>query len=322
MLWSVKAFRIAERIVVADQNSCIISTFPPVNTHLIALALKRRYPSVQWVADFRDPLANSPSRLASPQDRQFPRLCSFAEQKLQARIFAAADKVVANSDRVADIWRSQVPQYAHKIEHIWNGFDSEEDLGPKPIPPRPFQVIAHVGGIFGYRSPGMLLESLERLIDAGRVDPATVRVRQVGSVSGPELLGRFSRLREIGCLEELGRVPKPQAEAELQTADKLLLLDVDHPDAGQQVPSKVFEYLRIGRPVLAFTPKQSPTERIVLGSGIPSFAISSDMPAAEVDWRVVEFLSWPADPVAPSGWFLQEFDASARVRKLISLLES
>ena len=36
----------------------IVSTGPPHSMHLIALGLKKRYPKLRWIADWRDPWTN------------------------------------------------------------------------------------------------------------------------------------------------------------------------------------------------------------------------------------------------------------------------
>ena len=66
-------------------------------------------------------------------------------------------------------------------------------------------------------------------------------------------------LVDSGQIECSGEpVPRAQALQALAESDYLLLLDVCGPQAGLQVPSKTFEYLQIGRPVLTFTTRDSP----------------------------------------------------------------
>ena len=94
----------------------------------------------------------------------------------------------------------------------------------------------------------------------------------------------------------------------MQTADYLLLLDINDRALGLQVPAKLFEYIQIGRPILAFTGRHSPVERILEQSGIPHACIHPDDPTQAVDERVLKVLCMSKRPVQPSQWFKEMFD--------------
>jgi glycosyltransferase involved in cell wall biosynthesis len=323
MLWAAGAYQAAAPILADRPGSFVFSTFPPINTHIAALALKRRYP-IHWIADFRDPLANCPGRLVSNQRRTFTQGSIWADNTIESLTFRYADKLIANSDVVAAMWKKSHPEWAHKVEHIWNGFDPEERLTAAAIPVKNSKVMVHVGGIFQARHPGLLLASLDRLIGNGWLAPDSFRLRLIGFIEDGSITDKatFDRLLQLGVVEVTGTVPKAQALRELRSADYLLLLDVNDFDAGQQLPSKIFEYIQIGRPVIALTPRNSPAERILNNSGIRNLCLHKDSTPEEVDRGFMDFLNWPADPVQPTEWFLREFDAAARVRKLASLMDT
>jgi hypothetical protein len=93
------------------------------------------------------------------------------------------------------------------------------------------------------------------------------------------------------------------------------------PGAGQQIPSKLFEYVTIGRPILAVTTRNSPADRVLQRSGIPYTCFYVDASAEEADRAVLDFLSKPSQPVQPSEWFLRTFDAVHRTGALAALID-
>lgn len=317
VVWTWPLYRAAAEIIAdAPADWSVFSTFPPVSTHLAALRLRRKYP-IRWVADFRDPLAESPGRkaVADVAGPLSPKVDAWIE-RLVAR---NADLLIANTDVVAGIWRQRYPDCAAKVHHIWNGFDPEDRPSVPDIPPRPYKVLLHTGAIYQGRHPGLLLDSLARLIASGQLNPSSLRLRFVGgmvpgTVPNQDVLDRLVRL---GVVETTGLVSRPEAQRLATEADYLLLVDLND---GLQLPSKLFDYISVGRPVFALTGRNSPAARILSRSGIPSAVAYPDMSPEAVDAEVMRFLRLPSDPARPSAWFEESFSADHRAAQLARLL--
>jgi len=323
MLWAADAAKAAGYVVRQYQKTAVFSTFPPINSHLAAWMLKRRF-GVRWIADFRDPLAGSPSRELTNARLSYGAIPAAVDRLMQRGIFRDADALIANTDAVRDRWRLQYPWAAPKAINIWNGFDPEEILTAAPAPPRPHRVMAHTGSIYSGRHPGPLLECMERLIRNGRLDPKRFLLHLVGPVAWDLVPDRevFRRLTELGCLNATGQVlPQNQARQLMREAGYLLLLDVIVPGAGQQLPSKIFDNIPIGRPILAITTRNSPADRVLAGSGIPYACIYDSSPPEQADRALLGILSRPMEPAQPSEWFFSNFDAVQRSRALSALID-
>lgn len=329
-LWMLDAFRAAERLLSLSGStgstgstgsiSAVYSTFPSLNVHLVAMALKRRY-RLPWIADFRDPLVGNPF---------FPhtRLSNWFDRFIERRIFAEADALTGVTDSIAAQWRDRYPQHAHKIHVIWNGFDPDQPVRRLPIPARPYRVLAHIGSFYGGRTPAPILGSIRRLIDSGRLNPAEFRLRFVGDYGEgfftPQNRAIFDSLAEIGCLEyQDHHVPRAEALRIMAESDYLYLADNSFLQLGYTVPAKLYEYVQIGRPILVTTSSNSPVDRILKQSGIPTVTIGGDMEEQEIDRRLLEFLQLPSEPVTePSSWFRENFDGRLQTGTLAGLLDS
>jgi glycosyltransferase involved in cell wall biosynthesis len=313
--WVTQAIARSKDIVKREQPSAIISTSPPVACHLAAWAAKQLY-RLPWVADFRDPIRGNPFR-----SRSWGGIWDVPVERL---ILSSADAVVANTDAAANMLRKRYPAFAHKVHLIWNGYDPAKALKPKPIPSRSHKSLVHAGSIYGQRHPSSLVASLNRLATKAQISAETVRLRLVGDIAFEEpwvAASSFTALHEQGLIEHTnGSVSASEALREIAEADYLLLLDVNNAGAGLQVPAKIFEYIQIGRPILTFTSRNSPVERLLDRSGAPHLCIYPDQKPEEVDSLVLAFLGMPTNPVEPGTWFQQEFDGRAQAQKLAQIL--
>jgi hypothetical protein len=307
--WIPRVVRTAKRWMKDGQQPVVISTSPPVTTHIAALWLKQKY-GMRWFADFRDPLSGNPFRT-------IPRV-KFFDNVIQNRVFRNADVLIANTEPVAEMWRAEHPEYGGKIRVLWNGFDPDTVATAAPIPPRKFKVLAQVGSIYGTRQPTLLLASLERLVAANRLSPEEFRVQLIGPANlDAGAASRLGNLTASGILEfKPETVPSAEARHIISQTDYLLLLDVLGREGGLQVPAKLFEYIAIGRPILALTTPGSPVEYILSHSGIPHVVLHTGMSHEKIDSELLRFLALDSTPVRASIEYEQQFDPAAQARML------
>jgi glycosyltransferase involved in cell wall biosynthesis len=311
--WAAHAWAEAAGIVTGQGVSAVLSTSPPISTHLVALRLKSVY-GVRWIADFRDPLFGNPFRHSWRSDLYL--------EWLERKVMSEADVVIANTEPFAEVLRNRYPHAASKITVIWNGYDPEDRLTAAPLPPRDYKVLVHTGSIYGGRRPDVLLESLNRLVTGGAIDPSRFHLQLVGHLERSSLdLPAAANLISRGCLEYTGEeLPREKAHQILTQSDSLLLLDLNSTGVSLQVPGKLFEYICVGRPILAFTRRGSPVESILERCGIPHETVYPDASPEKLDAQLISFLSLPAEPVEPSEWFLRTFSGAAQAEQLMRLI--
>jgi glycosyltransferase involved in cell wall biosynthesis len=242
--WIPSALSAALRLVEEEEISAIYSSSPPASGHVAAL-LAARLTGRPWIADFRDPWTSdhfAPDRslsLVRPLDRF-----------LEAAVLADAARVVANTDRMRADFARRFPECARKLVTITNGYDPEEAL-PSIDPPaadRPF-TITHAGTLYGPRDPSPLLRAVRALLERGAVSPERLRILFIGSVSG-EMPWRD--LLESPLLSRVVRFEPKVSRGEvlhrLAASDLLLVVQAG---TDLQVPRKLYEYMALGKPILA-----------------------------------------------------------------------
>lgn len=317
VLWAPPVKRAIANAMRQIDFKAVISTFPPINTHLAGSWVNRRY-KLPWIADYRDPLINNPFRQQSG-------LSAWTDRTLERRFVESASALLANTDIMLENWKKAFPRQAGKMKLLWNGFDPEDTAVSEPIAARNYRVLAHVGTLYGPRTPEPVLGSIQRLIDRGRIDGDGLRVRLIGHLdpvieqSNAALL---AGLKDRGILHlSQGMLPRDEAQRELKNADLLFLVDITE-KRGYAVPAKLFEYIQMGRPILAYTDEGSPVDRILAKAGIPYQSIYRCESPDQVDEKILAFLSLPSDPVSPSQWYLDQFDGRRQTATLARILDS
>lgn len=235
----------------------IVSTGPPQSMHLIALGLKKRFPGSRWIADWRDPWTNidfyHQLKLTAWADRKHHRL--------ERAVVGNADVNVAVGWTMAGELNTLG---SRRTEVITNGFDPD-DVPTPPVPLDDDYSLVHVGNMTATRDIPQLWPVLAELCRTNDDFGSRFKLRLVGPVDHA-VLASIERAGLMEKLERIGSVDHEQAMREMQRARVLLLSVNDTANAKGVLTSKVFEYFAVGRPILAFGPKDGDVAR-VLGEG-------------------------------------------------------
>jgi len=270
---------------------------------------------VRWIADFRDPFSFGSEFFV------WPRITQWTLKLLESIAHRHAAAVIANTERTADVWRSRYPWARRRIHVVWNGFDPEGGLQSLPLAASTERTIVHAGELYEGRNPNPIVEAFARLRALGRPETSNVRILLVGPVGN--LVGidwdLYHAATGEGWLEL--REPVPAQEAQRLVAQSGFLLLVQ-PQSRVQVPAKLFNYIFIGRPILALVPPGSSVEYVLAKAGVPYRCVYTCDPPAEVDRKLLEFLRLPSDPVRFSSWFETNFDAGRQTGQLAAIVQS
>jgi hypothetical protein len=317
MQWSYRAAEAARICIEAHRGArvTILSSFPPLGSHFAGWQLARNN-KLAWIVDCRDPFADEfTDRYRSVSQKQVYR---WIERVAVRR----ADRVIVNTDANMAQLKGKFPSLAYKFHNIWNGFDPEERVRPLPVLSRNCKTLSHVGELYNGRDVTPVLESIARLTAANRLPAGSVRVRLIGPAEPACLPSAefLHRARSEGWLDLVPeRIPQRAARQAAQSSNGLLLMQSG---SSVHIPAKIFEYLQIGRPILAFIHPNSPAERLLERSGVPFRCVYAGTAPEATDNIVAEFFDLPSTPVAPSSWFEEEFNAEKQTLQLDAIIRS
>src|SRR5262249_42873237 len=148
---------------------------------------------------------------------------------------------------------------AKKIMVTWGGYDPQETIPREPLAPGP-PVLAHIGMLYGGRTPVALLRALETMSDAQRITSQDLRIEFLGATEFGSVEAVAQKLEAQGLIR-IRKTPMSRSNA-LREASRVhysLLIDIAPGNLTLQVPAKLFDQIRLGRPILAITPPGSPS---------------------------------------------------------------
>lgn len=269
--WMLTAVKAAKHLIDEHNITAIYSSSPPYTCALIARAVKRAT-GLPWVAGFRDPWTEF---LTTP-DRWF--LPAAIDRSLERSVFTEAEVVECAWTGIIDDAMRKYPQLDRsKFMHVPNGFDASD------FPLVTYQrndrfTITYTGSMYGRRTPKAFLDALEYLADAGRLEPKDVHLRFVGRF-GDEVHAMMDASRFASSIERIGYVPHEESVGYVMQSEASLLIVDDAKESAEIVPGKVYEYLGVGRPVIALAPRGSAIEDLIVQTRAGGCAPQSDVSA-------------------------------------------
>jgi glycosyltransferase involved in cell wall biosynthesis len=265
ILWVPFALRQARRIVRRHNIDVVLVTAPPFSAFLVGTALKKEFPHLKLISDFRDAwfgfyLSNFDYQSSEPTQRR--------AAEIEREAVETSDLVVAvTRSTITDIRNRYPEQPDSKFVVVHNGYDPQAFAGFQPAPPDPAKlVVLHVGTVYGASSARTYVDALESLPEEIR---SRVETRFIGRVTSEEeahLVGRNVQVSLTGFL------PHKQALRSMEEADYLLLIMNDP----VTLPGKLFEYLATGKPIIALAPRGSEVEELIRSTGAGFCAPAGD----------------------------------------------
>jgi len=250
ILWLPAAVRRGMEAIRGHGIDAIFSTSGPVTNHLVALYLKRRT-GLPWIADFRDPWTQN-------MHRTNLRWREWLEDRLERMVHRESDLLVTVTESFARNFRAKFGEELRRVEVIHNGFDPDDyrelEGVLRPEEERDRWTLVYAGIFYKERNPRLLLRAVRELIDEGRLDPGEIRLRFAGVFDYPGYSDNVDCVRALGlepAVEILGHLPHRRALEEMNKADLLLLVGDTAPGSGDYIPGKLYEYMAVGRPILA-----------------------------------------------------------------------
>jgi hypothetical protein len=241
--WLPVVTRAARSIIRKRDIDLILITVPPFSTVLLVERLRKEFPELAIVVDFRDEwLSTTFDLIGFSRSERALKVAQTAEGS--AVIDATA--VVAVTEAARREIRARYPQEPDwKFQLIPNGFDSTRLRCAAPSQePRTGNriVVAHLGTVYASTDPTTLVEALQSL-------PLEVksrfRLRFIGHIEEP----RFREaLLQLGDMAELsGFLPQHEALTAMDDADYALLVTHDPLNVG----AKFYDYVGTGKPIIA-----------------------------------------------------------------------
>ena len=255
VLWQPAAHVALALRLAARRDDAVLVSGPPFSQFL--LAPLARVGGVGVVLDYRDEW----STLRCAYEMAQSRTARAFGDPLEAALLRQAHAVVTATDEFRENLLLRFPFVdPGRVFSVPNGYDHEDFPRALPAPPRDRFVVTYAGTVFALTSARGLLGAI-RLVHARSPDLArSLRVRFVGRVVDTEL-DAFGGMEALG-VERIGYVPHDDVLRELAASHMTLCLLDDVSGAERIYPAKIFELMRLGRPVMTLASSRSALARL------------------------------------------------------------
>lgn len=271
------AYQKACELIEKHGITTVFSSFRPWSDHLVARKLKRKYPHLKWIADFRD-LPVDPVR----KDVWWPAL--------QTRWGRG---VVASADEVWVVSAGQRAQFRGWHNNIKVRRNALLELPPERTAPLTDRfTIVYTGSLYPVlQTVEPLVRTLKKLLAGGAISSDKLCLLYRGKDAG--LFRQWTSELPDVCLDVEPSIAPAAAQKMQQNAQVLLLLNWSAPGYYGVLTAKLWDYLAAGRPVLALVngPGDEELKSIIEGAAAGAVFASEEQRALE-KWIGEKYAYW------------------------------
>ncbi len=306
------------RILLWRKVDVIYSTSPPHSSHIVAFLLARCFRK-PYVLDFRDPWYPGGSvRNSSEQITWGLKVEAYAK----SRIINGAAKVICVSKGEREELQKEFPEIeAERFAFITNGYDPVDfSLVIPEGGPTDKLTLTHAGTIY----TGAAGEFFEALLQLLRNRPGIenmIQVRLLGEIS-QEYVEIVRTLASKGIVQIYGLQPHASALRMMMETDVAVILLGGSTFLSSEIPAKTFEYLFVGKPILAIAEEGDLTEMLrQSGLGIVVRPRSPEN-VADALWALVADRAAGRLTRVPNQSYIRSFERAVLAEKLARMLDA
>ena len=239
--WYFPAVKEGVRLLNIEKVDAVVSIGPPHTTHLVGKKLSSRF-KIPHIPVFIDPWVD----ISYYKNFKRSRITLLIDNHFEKSVLKNAEAIVFVTKTMSENYEKKYPSIKNKAHVLYWGY-SEEDFSLSPIPlserKKDVEIILHAGNIFDHQNPKHFWQTLRDAIDKGR----KLKMIFIGTVS-PEIRQSIKNSGLDQYTEYKGFLPFNEMLKEMLRATYLLVCATEP----RHVPGKLFEYLRAGKPIIAF----------------------------------------------------------------------
>lgn len=226
VIWANNVIKEINDKIDFTEIDVVYTTSSPYSAHIIGEYIKKEY-SIPWIADFRDQWVDNP-------------YIDYNKDSLRYKI------------------------EKNKVITITNGYDEEDFKNIKSKKQNNKFTIVHNGSFYLKINPYTVARVIKKLVENDIIDEKKIEIILNGNNDYniinkfKEIMGKYSYIITIN-----GYLSHEESLIKSNNADILLLICGEEESSKQVYTGKVFEYLRLRKPVLSISPKGSLVEKLL-----------------------------------------------------------
>lgn len=245
--WNLSAVKAGKKIINENQIDAIVSIGPPHSSHLIAKKLSRKF-NIPFIPILIDPWVDIIYYKGFKRSK--PTLC--IDNKLERSVLEGSSHTIFITESMREDYVKKYSFDKDKTSVLYWGYNEDDfesisqtifSKKSKAQENETHKTLVHAGNIFDYQNPEYLWKTLRTKIDKGE----KFKIKFLGTI-GPAIKKSIEQNGLTDITEYIGFLPYKEMLSELSSADYLLVCATEK----RHVPGKLFEYLRTGKPIIAF----------------------------------------------------------------------
>ena len=287
-LWYFPALKKAKQLLEKHHYESLISVSVPFTGHLVGLGIKKNLPEIPWLVDIGDPFCFI--EYLPTNNHHFYKNLNYATEN---KIFRKAESVSVTTKATLEKYRSLFPESATKISIIPQlmSLDMKPTIKGEVFPKDGKIRLVFAGRLYSeIRKPDFILRLFKHLLNTHLSD--RLELHFFGNIN--DCQGYFEPYKilidkKIFCHGIANRDRVLQA---MQEADVLVNIANESP---YELPSKVVEYVSLGKPVLNLSKidNDSSTEFFKVYPGTLCLLENGTTSDLEHIVKLVEFIEHP-----------------------------
>ncbi len=244
--WYPTSIKEGKIFLTGNYFDAIVSVGPPHTAHLIAKKLGKVF-GIVHIPVFIDPWTD----IVYYKNYKRNKVTLAIDKYLEKSVLTNSNKVVFVTETMRNDYVKKYDWLKNKSHVLYWGYDEEDfrSLPPNPLPKEggiwqlSEEVLLHAGNIFDYQNPKQLWKLIRQMINNGR----KIKIKFIGTVA-PEIRKSIVENGLSEFTDYAGFLSYPDMLSELFKASYLMMCASEP----RHVPGKLFEYLRSGKPIIAF----------------------------------------------------------------------
>ena len=256
--WILPAYIKGKKLVKQLQLDAIFATGSPWSGLLVGYLVSKAT-GIPLIVDFRDPWMNNPFHQSKGS------LLDNWSEKLEKKIVEHASAISLNTEPLRTEFLERYPHLPNDRFFVMpNGFDQADfaslTTGNEPQQPG-LITLCHAGFLYGVRDPAVLLNAIQLANRSLATQNLKICFRQIGDVQlAYDIRQQYAAMIADGSLLLESARPYQQCLQALSSADWVVNVQ---PATKSQIPSKLYDYLAINRPILNITPEDGALGQLV-----------------------------------------------------------
>ncbi|MCD0455504.1 glycosyl transferase family 1 [Chryseobacterium sp. LC2016-27] len=256
VFWVQPSVKFLEQYLKINNIETIVTSGPPHSMHLIGLNLKKKFPDLKWIADFRDPW----TEISYYKHLKLTKKSDKKHRQLESEVFKTADITLATSYTDAENFRKN----GANAFCITNGFDetdSSQTLRSSNSQSQKF-TLSYIGVLEQLRNPENLWKALDNLVKTNSNLAENFNLKFVGRIDD-KILEVIEKSSLKDHIQNLGYVSHDKAVDEMAKSSLLLITNFPNESSKGIIPGKIFEYLATGKQIISFGPNEADVAKIL-----------------------------------------------------------